>query len=372
MSTTEQEGVKPEEPLQNATGEKPLSKSQLKKLAAKKEKEAKKAARAKELAEQRAAAQNAKLSGDNFGVLPIVMSTVPVGTTKYTEINQLEPSLKDQKVTIRGRVHNVRGKGNLSFLILRDGYSSVQCVVIKSDKVPKDMVTFASKISCESIVDITGTVSVPEQEIQTTSQSKVEISVERIFVVSVAATPLPLQLEDAMRPDSVLKEQEKAIAAAQAKIDALIAGKTKEELDKSPLKEQLEQLNAEKEKEKKYVTVDEPTRLDNRVVEMRTYTGHAIFRLSSAVCRLFREALYKRDFVEIQTPKLVGSASEGGAAVFEVKYFDTKAYLAQSPQFYKQMCICGDMPKVFEIGPVFRAENSNSHRHLTEFVGLDM
>lgn len=300
------------------------------------------------------------------------MSSVPAGTTTFTEVEQLTPALKDKTVTIRGRVHNVRGKGNLSFLVVRDTVYSVQCVVAKSEKVPKDIVTFASRISCESIVDITGVVTVPEQPITTTTQSGVEVTVERLFVVSVAATPLPLQLEDAARPEAVLKEQEKAVAQVQAKIDALVQGKSKEELEKSPLKEELEKLSAEKEKEKKYVTVDEPTRLDNRVVEMRTPTGHAIFQLSSAVCRLFREALYKRDFCEIQTPKLVGSASEGGAAVFEVKYFDTKAYLAQSPQFYKQMCICGDLPRVFEIGPVFRAENSNSHRHLTEFVGLDM
>lgn len=76
--------------------------------------------------------------------------------------------------------------------------------------------------------------------------------------------------------------------------------------------------------------------------------------------------------MEIQTPKIISAASEGGANVFTVSYFKNNAYLAQSPQLYKQMCICADFEKVFCIGPVFRAEDSNTHRHLTEFVGLDI
>jgi aspartyl-tRNA synthetase len=76
--------------------------------------------------------------------------------------------------------------------------------------------------------------------------------------------------------------------------------------------------------------------------------------------------------VEIHTPKLLAAASEGGANVFKVSYFDRSAYLAQSPQLYKQMLITSDFERVFEIAPVFRAENSFTHRHLTEFVGLDL
>jgi aspartyl-tRNA synthetase len=78
------------------------------------------------------------------------------------------------------------------------------------------------------------------------------------------------------------------------------------------------------------------------------------------------------DFVEIHTPKMIGGSSEGGANVFHFKYFDQPGCLAQSPQLYKQMAICGGFPRVFEIGPVFRAENSNTNRHLCEFTGLDM
>jgi aspartyl-tRNA synthetase len=82
--------------------------------------------------------------------------------------------------------------------------------------------------------------------------------------------------------------------------------------------------------------------------------------------------LYSKGFVEIHSPKFIGTASEGGANVFKCDYFDTKAYLAQSPQFYKQMGICADLERVFEIGPVFRAEYAFTHRHLCEFTGLDL
>jgi aspartyl-tRNA synthetase len=90
------------------------------------------------------------------------------------------------------------------------------------------------------------------------------------------------------------------------------------------------------------------------------------------VCTLFREFLLDLGFFEIHTPKLLATASEGGSTVFQLKYFDRFAYLAQSPQFYKQMALMADLPGVFEIGPVFRSENSLTHRHMTEFVGLDL
>ncbi len=113
-------------------------------------------------------------------------------------------------------------------------------------------------------------------------------------------------------------------------------------------------------------------RLNHRVIDLRVPTNQALMKINSGVCQLFREFLYSRDFTEIHTPKLVGGTSEGGAEVFRLKYFGKDACLAQSPQLYKQMVICGDMQKVFEIGPVFRAEDSNTPRHLCEYTGLDM
>lgn len=118
--------------------------------------------------------------------------------------------------------------------------------------------------------------------------------------------------------------------------------------------------------------VNQDTRLDNRILDLRTTTNQAIFRITAGVCRFFREHLDRQGFIEIHSPKIISAASEGGANVFTVSYFKNSAFLAQSPQLYKQMCICSDFDKVYTVGAVFRAEDSNTHRHLTEFVGLDL
>ena len=114
------------------------------------------------------------------------------------------------------------------------------------------------------------------------------------------------------------------------------------------------------------------TRLDNQTLELRTPTNHAIFRIMSSVEDLFRHYLKQKGFISIHPPSIISSGSEGGANVFSVKYFDETAYLAQSPQLYKQMAITSGFERVYVVGPVFRAENSNTHRHLTEFIGLDL
>jgi len=118
--------------------------------------------------------------------------------------------------------------------------------------------------------------------------------------------------------------------------------------------------------------VSDRARQHNRIVDLRTTASQGIFRVQSGICQAFRAHLTSLGFVEIHTPKLQGVASESGASVFKVDYFGRPAFLAQSPQLGKQMAIAGDMGRVFEIGPVFRAENSNTHRHLTEFTGLDL
>jgi aspartyl/asparaginyl-tRNA synthetase len=152
-----------------------------------------------------------------------------------------------------------------------------------------------------------------------------------IFCISRSEARLPFEIDDAARPEAMLDAE----------------GST-------------------------YVRVGQDTRLNHRVIDLRTPANNAIFRVQSAVGELFREALRAQDFVEIHTPKLIGGASEGGASVFKLDYMGQPACLAQSPQLYKQMAIESDMERVFEIGPVFRAEDSNTHRHLCEFTGLDM
>ena len=114
------------------------------------------------------------------------------------------------------------------------------------------------------------------------------------------------------------------------------------------------------------------SRLDYRWVDLRSDKNTLIFRIQSALVRAMREFLYENDFTEIHTPKMIGAASESGSEVFEVKYFDRKAYLAQSPQFYKQMAMASGFERIFEVGPVFRAEKSFTNRHSTEFTGFDL
>ena len=114
------------------------------------------------------------------------------------------------------------------------------------------------------------------------------------------------------------------------------------------------------------------TRMDYRFLDLRNEYNMNIFKIQSKMVEAMRKSLYNRNFTEIHTPKLIGAASESGSEVFEVKYFDRKAYLAQSPQFYKQMAMAAGFGRIFEVGPVFRAENSNTNRHTTEFTGFDL
>jgi len=113
-------------------------------------------------------------------------------------------------------------------------------------------------------------------------------------------------------------------------------------------------------------------RFDHRVVDLKHPKRQLMLQLRSAFEAACREYLLKKEFTEIHTPKLMAQASESGSQVFEVKYFDKKAYLSQSPQFYKQASISSGLEAIFEIGPVFRAEDSHSSRHMTEFTGFDV
>lgn len=113
-------------------------------------------------------------------------------------------------------------------------------------------------------------------------------------------------------------------------------------------------------------------RIDFRWVDLRQEKNLLMFKVQTLFTQAMREFLLERDFMEIHSPKLIGAASESGSEVFEVKYFDRKAYLAQSPQFYKQLAISAGFGRVFECGPVFRAEKSHSRKHATEFSGFDL
>jgi len=113
-------------------------------------------------------------------------------------------------------------------------------------------------------------------------------------------------------------------------------------------------------------------KMDYRWIDLRSDENTLIFKVQTEMVRAMRDFLLDRNFMEIHTPKLIGSASESGASVFELKYYDRKAYLAQSPQFYKQMAMAAGFDRIFEVGPCFRAEKSYTSRHTTEFTSFDL
>ncbi|KAG5505741.1 hypothetical protein JKF63_05077 [Porcisia hertigi] len=214
-------------------------------------------------------------------------------------------------VSVRARLERVRGRGKVAFLHLRQPpLDSVQAVCEGSELAKQ-----ARSLTPESIIDVTGVVRRAATPVRSTTCQGCELQVTALGVVSRAASPLPFPYND-----------------TNAKLD---------------------------------------TRLNHRIIDLRTDQMVATSRLVSALEQSFRNELLARDFIEVHTPKLLGATSEGGSDVFQVSYFTRRAYLAQSPQLHKQMLLMGDAMRVFEVGPVFRAEKSLTHRHLTEFVGLD-
>ncbi|CAM8919752.1 unnamed protein product [Rhodiola kirilowii] len=316
-----------------------ISKSAAKKEAAKKEKERRKA-EAVAAAAATAGVNTMSVENDplaaNYGYVAFTdLQSKEVTGRKWTEIGSLNESLKGQIVLVRGRAQTIRAVGKkIAFVVVRERGATVQCVVtVKPDEVSLQMVKFVNALSRESHVDIEGVVSVPDVAIKGASQ-QVEIQVRKIYGVSRAVPNLPINIEDAARSEEEIQK-------------ALQAG---------------EQL----------VKVNQDTRLNYRVLDLRTPANQAIFRIEFEVADFFGQFLKKEGFVGIRTPKLIAGSSEGGAAVFRLDYKGTPACLAQSPQLHKQMAINGDFGRVFEIGPVFRAEDSFTHRHLCEFTGLDV
>eukprot|EP00064_Thunnus_orientalis_P015019 superscaffoldBa00002709_g15068 len=333
------------------------SKKALKKQQKEAEKAAKKAEKQAKLAAEQQSTEEDDFAKDRYGVSAMVQSQQKLDRVLVL-VQDLTPEKADQRIWLRARVHTSRAKGKQCFLVLRQQQFNVQALVAVGDRASKQMVKFAANITKESIVDVEAVVRKVEQKIESCSQQDVELHIERIFVISQAEPRLPLQLDDAVRPDADGEEVRTNVGIDERGMKGI--------LHPTPQCHSLHCANEGR------ATVNQDTKLDNRVIDLRTTTSQAIFRLQSGVCQLFRDTLTNKGFVEIQTPKIISAASEGGANVFTVSYFKTSAYLAQSPQLYKQMCICADFDKVFCVGPVFRAEDSNTHRHLTEFVGLDI
>ena len=301
------------------------------------EKAKKKAEREAQLAQEKAAKEAAAANDPakaNYGKLPLNNSSLRTNEPR-AQIGDLSAAKDGEEVLIRARVHNTRQQGaTMVFITLRQQLSSIQALLkVNKDEgssaISKQMVKWAGSVLPESIVLVRGVVKKAPEAIKSATVQDAELHISQIFAIAEAPESLPFNAEEASRSEQECEE-----------------------------------------KNLPFINLD--TRLDSRVVDLRTKTNQAIFKIQAGVCKLFREFLDKKGFTEIHTPKMIAAASEGGGNVFEVSYFKGKAYLAQSPQFYKQQMIAADFEKVYEIAPVFRAENSNTHRHMTEFTGLDL
>ena len=216
----------------------------------------------------------------------------------------------DGEVTVRGWIQDTRNLGGISFVALRDRYGVIQLTLPKK-KIEPELFKTLTTISRESVVAVTGEVKESNQ-----TELGLEIIPSAVEVYSEASTPLPMGV-----------------------------------IDK--------------------VNVEMDTRLNNRFMDLRKPEIRAIFELKSLMVRLIVEAMEENGFTQVYTPKIVGSGAEGGATLFQIEYFGKKAYLAQSPQLYKQMLMSTGLDRVFELGPAFRAEKSNTNRHVTEFISFD-
>lgn len=252
---------------------------------------------------------------------------------QLSEIKNLSVFNDQETVRLRGRVFSKKDCGKVLFLILRDGIDTLQAVALKNKEESSlsiDDYNVLRKVENESFIEVVGKVYCAEKPVLACSQKYIELEIASYTMLSRSVLDLPITLKEA------------AI--------------TEEQKNDNPL----------------FPSIQYFKRLDNRVLDLRANLSQAIFRMNDGLLFYFQKYLRKNGFIEIKTPKLIGGASEGGADVFKVDYFGKPACLAQSPQLYKQMAIIGDFKRVFEIGPVFRAENSNTNRHLTEFVGVDL
>lgn len=226
-------------------------------------------------------------------------------------VNQLE-SCPEGPIIIKGRIHNIRNLKRNTFIVLRFKTVTIQCVAFKN--IFGDM-----SITKESIILINGILQVANPPIKSCSITGSEIIISSIKVISASTHDLPFLISDADAGNVTLE-----------------------------------------------------TKLSTPWLNFRTQEASKIARVKSHACHFFREYLINNNFIEIHTLKIIGAKSEGGSNVFGVKYFERDAYLAQSSQLYKQMAINGDYDRVFEIGPVFRAEPFTHNRHLCEFVSMDV
>jgi len=215
-----------------------------------------------------------------------------------------------KKITVSGWVEDIRNIGSIAFIILRDRIGTLQVTALKKNN--PDLFDNIVSISRESVISVKGLCKQSDK-----ARNGYEIIPDEFEVLSVAETPLPLGVVD----------------------------KIESELE---------------------------TRIDNRFIDLRKPEIQAIFKIRNQVISTVHEYLRSEDFIEVHTPNIISSSSEGGTDVFKLKYFEKEAFLAQSPQLYKQMLMGSGLDRVYEIAWYFRAEEHNTRRHLNESTAVDV
>jgi len=223
---------------------------------------------------------------------------------------EITPKMDGKEAIALGWIRDIRDLGGIRFIILQDKEGIVQVTIPRDEAKPK-VLKKASSLQRQYSIGVKGRVKKMEQ-----APGGAEIIPNEIRVLGIAQHPLPLD----------------------------ITGKTPAEVD---------------------------VRLDARVLDLRRDENRAIFKIQHVALESTRSFLCKKGFIEVHTPKIIASATEGGASLFPVAYFGREAFLAQSPQLYKEQLIM-DFEKVYEISPVFRAEKSHTRRHLSEIISIDM
>lgn len=228
---------------------------------------------------------------------------------KRIYIAEVDLSLDGKEVVIAGWAQEVRDLKKIKFILLRDRTGNTQCVALQNETEPESF-DLISQITKESVAEVTGIVKKSDQ-----AKKGFEVVIKKVKLFS-KAEPLPID----------------------------ISGKIETNLDK---------------------------RIDFRFLDTRRPEINAIFKVRSEIYAAAVEFFEKTGFINITTPKITIIGVESGAELFEVNYFGRKAFLSQSPQVYKEMMVAAGFERVYEIGPVFRAEKSHTTRHLTEFTGID-
>ena len=229
--------------------------------------------------------------------------------THYSD--KVKKELKGEEIILMGWVHEIRDLGGIIFVLLRDRDGIMQ-ITAPSKKISPELFEDIKKLKKEAVIAVKGIVQESPK-----APNGVEIIPEEIKFLNGSKLPLPLDT----------------------------TGNVHAEID---------------------------TRLDSRYLDLRKQNVSAIFKIKSRMFHSIRKFLEEKDYREINTPKLVASATEGGTELFPITYFEKEAFLGQSPQLYKQMMMASGFDKVFEIAPIFRAEEHDTLRHLNEAISIDL